>query len=126
MSELPPLVDRDVPGPSSDFVGYGRKPPSCRWPDGARVALNLVVNYEEGSEYSMPAGDGRNEAVGELPHLTPPEYRDLRVESVYEYGSRAGDLAAAAPVRGVRRPRRPSSPTAVALERNPAVAQAIA
>jgi peptidoglycan/xylan/chitin deacetylase (PgdA/CDA1 family) len=84
------LVDDDVPGPRRDLVGYGRRPPKVHWPNGERVAINIVVNYEEGSEYSIPAGDGRNEGVGELAHLTPPEYRDLRVESVFEYGSRAG------------------------------------
>ena len=54
------------------------------------VAVNLVVNYEEGSEYSKPAGDGRNEGLAEIPYTMPPEYRDLCAESVYEYGSRAG------------------------------------
>jgi peptidoglycan/xylan/chitin deacetylase (PgdA/CDA1 family) len=121
---LPPLVDGDVPGPRRDYLGYGPTPPAVHWPGGERVAINLVVNYEEGSEYAIPAGDGRNEAVGELPHLTPPEIRDLRVESVFEYGSRAGIW------RLVRLFDELGIPvtffaTAVALERNPAVAQAI-
>jgi peptidoglycan/xylan/chitin deacetylase (PgdA/CDA1 family) len=84
------LVDRDVPGPRRDFVGYGRKPPRVVWPDQANVAINLVVNYEEGSEYSMPAGDGRNEGLAEINYVLDPKYRDLCAESVYEYGSRAG------------------------------------
>jgi len=54
------LVDQDVPGPRRDLVGYGRRPPKVVWPDEAKVAVNLVVNYEEGSEYSIPAGDVRN------------------------------------------------------------------
>jgi peptidoglycan/xylan/chitin deacetylase (PgdA/CDA1 family) len=124
MSELPPLVDRDVPGPRRDLVGYGRRPPVVPWPDGARVAVNLVVNYEEGSEYSLPAGDGRNEAVGELPHLTPSKYRDLRVESVFEYGSRAGIWRLLRLFEELDL-RVTFFATAVALERNPPVAEAI-
>ena len=55
----------DVPGPPRDLVGYGAQPPKVRWPGGARVAVNIVVNYEEGSEYSYPAGDGRTSTTGE-------------------------------------------------------------
>jgi peptidoglycan/xylan/chitin deacetylase (PgdA/CDA1 family) len=84
------LVDQDIPGPRRDFVGHGRRPPQVQWPNGAKVAVNLVVNYEEGSEYSKPAGDGRNEGLAEIPYVMDPEYRDLCAESVYEYGSRAG------------------------------------
>lgn len=85
------LVDKDVPGGRRDFVGYGRNPPRVRWPGDARVALNFVINYEEGSESSHPAGDGRNEAgLAEIPYAMGREYRDLAAESVYEYGSRAG------------------------------------
>lgn len=46
-----------------DFVGYGKTPPDPKWPGGARVAINFIVNYEEGSEYSVPDGDGRSEAT---------------------------------------------------------------
>lgn len=49
-----------VPGPARNFVGYGRHIPKVIWPDEARVAVNLVINYEEGSEVQMSA-DGRNE-----------------------------------------------------------------
>jgi peptidoglycan/xylan/chitin deacetylase (PgdA/CDA1 family) len=83
-------VDRDVLGPRRELVGYGSRPPKVVWPDGANVAVNLVVNYEEGSEYSHPSGDGRNEGQGELNYPMDPRYRDLGVESSYEYGSRAG------------------------------------
>jgi peptidoglycan/xylan/chitin deacetylase (PgdA/CDA1 family) len=76
-------------GPARDFVGYGRAGPAVVWPDGARVALSLVVNYEEGSERSFPS-DGRNEGLGEVARPVDPSYRDLATESVYEYGSRAG------------------------------------
>jgi peptidoglycan/xylan/chitin deacetylase (PgdA/CDA1 family) len=54
------------------------------------VAVSLVVNYEEGSEYSYDSGDGRNDGLAELNYDVGPGYRDLCVESVYEYGSRAG------------------------------------
>jgi len=84
------LVDQDVPGPRRVFPGYGRRQPKVVWPNGAKVAVNLVVNYEEGSEYSKPAGDGRNEGLAEIPYVMDTQYRDLCAESVYEYGSRAG------------------------------------
>jgi len=77
-------------GPARDFVGYGRHPPQVAWPGGARVALSLVLNYEEGSERSFWAGDARNEGLGEVPRAIDPAYRDFATESVYEYGSRAG------------------------------------
>jgi peptidoglycan/xylan/chitin deacetylase (PgdA/CDA1 family) len=84
------LVDQQVPGPRRDFVGYGRRQPRVVWPKAAKVAVNLVVNYEEGSEYSIPAGDGRNEGWAELPPAIGNDTRDLMTESVYEYGGRAG------------------------------------
>src|SRR5215213_2800468 len=84
------LIDRDVPGPKRDYIGYGRCIPQVQWPDGARIALSLVLNWEEGSEYSHPAGDDRNEGLAEIPYAMDPQYRDLCAESVYEYGSRAG------------------------------------
>jgi peptidoglycan/xylan/chitin deacetylase (PgdA/CDA1 family) len=84
------LIDKDIPGPKRDFVGYGRQLPKVFWPNGAKVAVNLVVNYEEGSEYAKPAGDDRNEGLAEINYNLHPQYRDLCVESVYEYGSRAG------------------------------------
>lgn len=61
-----------------------------KWPGGARLALNIVVNYEEGSERSFDNHDGVNEGLGELPRGVESGYRDLATESVYEYGSRAG------------------------------------
>ena len=82
-------MDRDVPGSKRDYVGYGRHVPKVQWPNGARVALSLVLNYEEGSEYSYPAGDNCNEGSAEILHTMIPFYRDLCVESVFEYGSRA-------------------------------------
>ena len=58
------LVDEDIPGPKRDFVGYGRRPPRVVWPEEAKVALNIIVNYEEGSEYSIPAGRSEERRVG--------------------------------------------------------------
>ncbi len=84
------LTEIDVPGPHRDLIGYRSNIPQVYWPGGARVAINIVLNYEEGSEYSYPLGDGRNESLAESGRGMPSEYRDLRVESVYEYGSRAG------------------------------------
>ena len=50
------------PGPARDFVGYGPEPPDFDWPGGARIAINLVVNYEEGGEYSLNT-DGVNDTL---------------------------------------------------------------
>lgn len=75
-----------------DLVGYGRTPPHANWPGGARVAINFVINYEEGSEYSIPDGDGFSEASltdsGDSP--TGPGERDLAAETLFEYGTRVG------------------------------------
>ena len=84
-------VDQALPGGPRDLVGYGPQPAPVRWPDNARVVVSLVLNYEEGSEYSLPSGDGRNEGFTEYNMAPmPPDHRDLVAESVYEYGSRAG------------------------------------
>jgi putative urate catabolism protein len=73
-----------------DFVGYGPTPPDPKWPGGARLALNLVINYEEGSEYAFPEGDGQSE-IG-LTEVGAKSFssRDLAAESMFEYGSRVG------------------------------------
>ena len=75
-----------------DLVGYGKTPPDPKWPGGARLALQIVMNYEEGGERSVLHGDAEAEAylqeVVGLPALRG--VRNLQVESMYEYGSRAG------------------------------------
>lgn len=81
--------DLVTPGTARDFIGYGRRVPTVRWPKDARLALSLVVNYEEGSEYNFPDGDGRNEQHGAT-YEVPKDVRNLRLESIYEYGSRVG------------------------------------
>jgi len=74
-----------------DMVGYGRYPPSGRWPNGARLAVSVVVNYEEGSERSYAMGDGDQEAMTEWGNYAfPPDIRNLAMESMFEYGSRVG------------------------------------
>ena len=108
-----------------DLVGYGQRPPPAQWPAGARIAVQFVVNYEEGAENCVLHGDPTSEAflseiVGAIPW---PGQRHPSMESIYEYGSRVGvwrllDLFARYEIPltifGV----------AMALERNPAVAEA--
>lgn len=60
------------------------------FPDSAHVAVNFVINYEEGSEYSHSCGDGENDSLTEVQYPFPPDVRDLATESMYEYGSRVG------------------------------------
>lgn len=74
-----------------DLRGYGRSPPNARWPRQARLAVQFVLNVEEGAESSLVNGDKESEAyLHELPGRPPRQARDLSVESMYEYGSRAG------------------------------------
>jgi putative urate catabolism protein len=75
-----------------DLIGYGRNPPDPRWPARARVAVQFVVNYEEGGENSILHGDLTSEAfLSDVLGAQPwPGQRHMNVESMYEYGSRAG------------------------------------
>src|SRR5581483_8487999 len=75
-----------------DMVGYGRTPPAVRWPNGARLALQIVLNYEEGGENNILHGDAASEAfLSEIVGAQPwPGQRHMNMESIYEYGSRAG------------------------------------
>lgn len=109
-----------VPGLPRELVGHGEHPPMVRWQNGAKVAINIVVNYEEGSEKTFAMGDQMNDGMYELPFAVEDQ-RDLAVESMYEYGARAGIWrmfrvfdAARIPVTFFG--------CAVAFERNPAVA----
>jgi peptidoglycan/xylan/chitin deacetylase (PgdA/CDA1 family) len=109
-------------GPPRDFVGYGRRPPVAPWPNGAQIAVSLVLNYEEGSEQSVLDGDRHGESLAEVAREPRAGERDLAIESMYEYGSRVGvwrlfDLF-----------ERQETPVtvyacAVAVERNPEVAE---
>lgn len=74
-----------------DMVGYGAHPPDPRWPGGAAVAVQFVLNYEEGAENCVLDGDPASETF--LSEMTPAEpfgNRHMSMESLYEYGSRAG------------------------------------
>ncbi len=74
-----------------DLVGYGRNPPHPRWPGNARIAVQFVLNYEEGGENCVLHGDaGSEQFLSEL--FNPASYpaRHLSMESIYEYGSRVG------------------------------------
>ena len=75
-----------------DLIGYGATPPDPRWPDGARLALQIVLNYEEGAENCILHGDSASEAfLSEIISAVPYEgTRHMNMESIYEYGSRAG------------------------------------
>ena len=112
--------------PSRDLVGYGARPPHARWPGGARIALQFVLNYEEGAESSVLHGDAASETfLSEIVGAQPFAARHMSMESLYEYGARAGvwrvlrlfsDRGLPLTLFGV----------AMALERNPAVAAACA
>ena len=75
-----------------DMVGYGRNPPHPKWPGGARIAVQFVINYEEGAENNILHGDPASESLlTEFGFATPRQgERYLPVESQYEYGSRVG------------------------------------
>jgi allantoinase len=79
-------VNNTIAGPRRDVVGYNGKPPKVSWPGDARIAISLVVNYEEGSERAVGDGDPTGEQ-GTQP-AWPAGKRDLALESLYEYGSR--------------------------------------
>jgi putative urate catabolism protein len=82
----------DTTGPyPRDLVGYGQNPPHPEWPDQARIAVQFVLNYEEGGENAVLHGDvGSEQFLSEM--FSPPSFpeRHLSMEGIYEYGSRAG------------------------------------
>lgn len=109
-----------------DLIGYGKNPPDAKWPGGARVALQFVLNYEEGAENCVLHGDDGSEAF--LSEIVGAQswsgQRHPSMESIYEYGSRVGVW------RILNLFRRYDIPltvfgVAMALERNPAVADAV-
>ena len=82
--------DSSTPYPR-DLAGYGRRPPQAQWPGQARIAVQFVLNYEEGGENSVLHGDaGSEQFLSEM--FNPPAFaaRHLSMESIYEYGSRVG------------------------------------
>lgn len=109
-----------------DLIGYRDNPPNVSWPGNARLAVQFVVNYEEGGENCILHGDAASEAfLSEIVGAEPwPDQRHLNMESIYEYGSRAGfwrlhrlftQHKIPVTVFGV----------AMALERNPSVVEAM-
>jgi allantoinase len=113
------FLDQPVPGPQRDFIGYGRRKPQVKWPNGAAVAVNFCIAYEEGAERSMPSGDDRGESLGPG-YPIGQGHRDLAVESLFEYGSRAGIWRIAELLEEYDVPTTLFA-AAVALERNPEV-----
>lgn len=74
-----------------DLIGYGATPPQARWPGQARVAVQFVLNYEEGSENSVLHGDaGSEQFLSEMANPASYPDRHISMEGIYEYGSRAG------------------------------------
>ncbi|HVL57342.1 MAG TPA: allantoinase PuuE [Burkholderiaceae bacterium] len=107
-----------------DLVGYGRTPPDPKWPGGARLALQFVLNYEEGGERSVLHGDDASEQfLSEIIGAAAFPARHLSMESIYEYGSRVGVWRI---LREFERRRLPLTVFGVsmALERHPEVARA--
>lgn len=108
-----------------DYVGYGRHAPTVRWPDNARIAVQFVLNYEEGGENCILHGDPHAETfLSEIAGAEPYRDRHMSMESLYEYGSRVGIW------RILDEFQRRNLPltvfgVATALQRNPDVAQAI-
>ena len=90
MSKQHAHYDSTAPYPR-DLVGYGRNPPHAHWPGQARIAVQFVLNYEEGGENATLHGDpGSEQFLSEM--FNPPSFpeRHLSMEGIYEYGSRAG------------------------------------
>src|SRR6476620_12580807 len=82
------MMTRDYP---RDLIGYGRNPPQARWPGQARIAVQFVLNYEEGGENCVLHGDAASETfLSEIVGAQAFEARHLSMESMYEYGSRVG------------------------------------
>jgi chitin deacetylase len=75
-----------------DFRGHGSNPPDARWPGGAKIAVSIVLNYEEGGENNILHGDAQSEAfLSDIAGAAPwPGMRHWNMESIYDYGARAG------------------------------------
>jgi putative urate catabolism protein len=107
-----------------DLVGYGRHPPHPQWPNGAWIAVQFVLNYEEGAENCVLDGDPASETfLSEIVNAQPFPMRHMSMESLYEYGSRAGVWRV---LRAFERRKLPLTIFAVAtaVRRNPEVAAA--
>ena len=114
-------------GPERDLVGFAGQPPQVDWPGGARIAVNFVLNYEEGAEYCLLNGDQAHETLlSDLGAVTAmPGERHLNIESAYEYGSRVGFWRILSLFQAAEIPFTVNA-VGLALEQNPAAAAAIA
>ena len=112
--------------PKRDFIGYGPTPPNPNWPGGARLAINFVVNIEEGSEASFNDGDEYTESSLTELGLQKSEVsrRDLGAESMFEYGGRVGVWRVFHTFSEYKVPLTIYG-CALALERNPLIAEEI-
>lgn len=109
-----------------DLIGYGENPPAVPWPDGAKVAVSLVVNYEEGAERSIAQGDPADEDIVVFGGWSSdPARRNMMKESFFEYGSRVGIWRYLAMLREYDL-RATFMACGQALEMNPEAARAIA
>jgi putative urate catabolism protein len=108
-----------------DLAGYGAKPPRAKWPGGAWIALQFVLNYEEGGENCVLHGDPASEAfLSEIVGAQPvPDARHMSMESLYEYGSRVGVWRVLELFRRYHMPLTVYG-VAMAMERNPAAVEA--
>ncbi|ERS97560.1 carbohydrate esterase family 4 protein [Sporothrix schenckii 1099-18] len=125
-ASIDPLRDTQYDFPR-DHVGYGRHPPNPRWPNGAKIAVSFVINYEEGAERSVQNGDGQSEArAWEHSDSKAPQVgaRSLNSESDYDYGSRVGVWRLLACFEAHQMPVTAFA-VGQALEKNPAVAAAL-
>jgi putative urate catabolism protein len=121
MTTMPAPLPDDYP---RDMRGYGPTPPHPRWPGGARVALQFVLNYEEGAENSVLHGDAASETfLSEIIGAAAFADRHLSMESLYEYGARAGVWRVLRLFEARRMPLTIFA-VAMALARNPDVADA--
>jgi putative urate catabolism protein len=109
-----------------DMIGYGATAPEARWPNGARIAVQFVINYEEGGENNILHGDAASEAfLSEIVGAAAwPGQRHMNMESIYEYGSRAGFWRLHRMFTGRNIPVTVFG-VAMALERNPDVVAAM-
>jgi len=108
-----------------DLIGYGRNPPHARWPGNARIAVQFVLNYEEGAEACTLHGDSLSETfLSEMFSPRPCQGRHMSMESIYEYGSRAGVWRL---LREFERRKLPLTVfgVAMALQRHPQLTQAL-
>jgi putative urate catabolism protein len=109
-----------------DMIGYAASPPDPKWPGGARIAVQFVINYEEGAENSVLHGDAASESfLSEMVGAAPiPDMRHMSMESLYEYGSRAGFWRLHRLFTGMGVPVTVYA-VAMAMERNPAAVEAM-